>query len=170
MKLLQCKTTILSLLFLIITAASSLQAQTIQRQCISAYGSSSKVGNATISQTAGQSFNTLSSSENKTAVLQGFQQPNKFIIEDITDPKENNLLIGIFPNPAIYSVTLTSEVEIANAEIRIFDANGRIISNEKISNFSSCEINCQDWSAGTYLITVSDGGLNTKTLRLIITK
>jgi hypothetical protein len=151
-------------------AASSLNAQSVKRQVISSYGSSSVTEKTSISQTAGQSYNTTASSENKTAVLQGFQQPNKFIIEPIENADEFELELGIFPNPAEYSFTINSDTEIETAKLNVFDANGRLISGKEIKNFSSYEMQCSDWAPGVYLISVSDQNNNSKTLRLIISK
>jgi hypothetical protein len=161
-------TVLLLLIFSI--AAGSINAQSVKRQVISSYGSSSVTEKISVSQTAGQSYNTTSSSENKTAVLQGFQQPNKFIIEPIENADEFELELGIFPNPAEYSFTINSNTEIETAKLKVFDANGRLISGIEINNFSSHEMICSDWAPGVYLISVADQNNNSKTLRLIISK
>jgi hypothetical protein len=169
---LKTKLFLVSLLSLLIfsVAASSLSAQSVKRQVISSYGSSSVTENTSVSQTAGQSYNTTASSENKTAVLQGFQQPNKFIIEPIENADEFELELGIFPNPAEYSFTINSDTEIETAKLNVFDANGRIISGMEINNFISYEMQCSDWAPGVYLISIADQNNNSKTLRLIISK
>lgn len=159
-------------LFLLVfsVSASSLSAQSVKRQVISSYGSSSVTEKTSVSQTAGQSYNTTASSENETAVLQGFQQPNKFIIEPIENAEEIELELGIFPNPAEYSFTINSDTEIETAYLNIFDANGRLVSGTEIKNFVSYEMQCSDWAPGVYLISVADQNKNSKTLRLIISK
>lgn len=151
-------------------AASSLSAQSVKRQVISSYGSSTVTEKTSVSQTAGQSYNTTASSENKTAVLQGFQQPNKFIIEPIENADEFELQLEIFPNPAEYSFTINSDTEIETAKLSVFDANGRLISGKEINKFSSYEMQCSDWAPGVYLISIADQNNNSKTVRLIISK
>jgi hypothetical protein len=169
---LKIKFTRATFLFLLMfsVAASSLNAQSVKRQVISSYGSSTVTEKTSVSQTAGQSYNTTALSEDKTGILQGFQQPNKFIIEAIENADEFELQLGIFPNPAAYSFTINSDTEIETANISVFDANGRKISDNEIKNFSSYEMQCSDWAPGVYLISIADQNNNSKTLRLIISK
>jgi hypothetical protein len=105
-------------LLIFIVATNSLNAQSVKRQVISSYGSSSVTEKTSVSQTAFQSYNTTALSEDKTGILQGFQQPNKFIIEPIENADEFELQLGIFPNPAAYSFTINSDTEIENCKTK----------------------------------------------------
>lgn len=156
---------------LLILAYTNSSAQSVKRQSISSYGSVYAADKLNVSQTAGQSYNTTSSSEKKEAILQGFQQPNTFLIEEVTSdiPQELNLIV--YPNPATYSVTLKSDTEMEQSLIQVTDISGKQIYTEKVSNMSQHSINCEMWTNGIYLITITDGLKKTrKTVRLIISK
>jgi hypothetical protein len=145
-------------------------AQSIKRQTISSYGSSAVISeNVTISQTAGQSYNTIANHSNGT-VAQGFQQPVSFSVEELKSNVETNLNITVYPNPASQSITLDSKDPIAQSMIQVTDINGRIFKTEKVSNLKQHTINCTTWVNGIYLITIRDASNNSKSIRLIISK
>ncbi|MFH2142392.1 MAG: T9SS type A sorting domain-containing protein [Bacteroidota bacterium] len=147
-----------------------IQAQSVKRQCISSYGSVVLTDNLTIGQTVGQCYNTSGYSEDKTAILQGFQQPNTFSIEDISSQSLRNLNLTVYPNPASYSITIKSEDVIEQSYIHVVDINGKHVLSEKVQNLLLHRIDCESWVNGVYLITIYDSVQNSKTLRLIISK
>jgi len=146
------------------------QAQSIKRQCISSYGAIVNANSFTIEQTVGQPYNTTACYENKTSVLQGFQQPNVFKVEDINNENEKNLNLNVYPNPANYSITIQSEELIENSIIRITDLNGKLILFEQPALFMKHNIDCKSWENGIYIITISDTNKNESSLKLIINK
>jgi hypothetical protein len=145
----------------------SLSAQGIKRQTISPVGGNGSAGAVYIQQTAGQSFNTNSYSGGEFSIRQGFQQPSVFNAEIIENIVIN---LGLYPNPAKYSVTLESDVIIAEATISVTDIAGKLIYIENQENFSSKIILCNDWQNGTYLITVVGDKGEKSTSKLIINK
>ncbi|MEO5582682.1 MAG: T9SS type A sorting domain-containing protein [Saprospiraceae bacterium] len=144
-------------------------AQSIKRQVISSYGSSGITENVLISQTAGQAFSTIVSTDH-AIVTAGFQQPNIFLIEEISTPAFNHLNVLVYPNPARQSITIASSEEIEKSTIQVTDINGQSILSQKVMNLLSHNINCAAWANGVYLITIYDSKRNSKTLRLIISK
>lgn len=169
-KLLQKKLLRLGIVIIIIWFPNNNFAQSVKRQCISSFGSSVLIDSISIGQTAGQSYNTNGISENRTAILQGFQQPKTFAVEDISDPSLKNLKLSVYPNPASFSITIKSEEEIEQSIIQVVDINGKYVFSEKVSNLIIHNINCDAWGNGVYLITICDSEQNSKTLRLIISK
>ncbi len=154
----------------LVTSAWECHAQSIKRQVISSYGSSAVISeNITISQTAGQSYNTTANQTNGT-LSQGFQQPPSFVVEELKNTTAASLDIQMYPNPASHSITLSSKQEIYNALIQVADANGKIVRSEKIANLKEHKINCAIWANGVYFITIQDATKNNKSLRLIISK
>ena len=145
-------------------------AQTVIRQCISSYGYASSSANVMINQTAGQCYSTASSSNGGNTVLQGFQQPVNFSIEDSSNELLNQLDLTIYPNPAIYNVNIISQEIIEKLYIDITDMTGKIIQSEQISDFQTHRINCESWSNGIYFISIRDNNLKSKTIKLIISK
>jgi len=154
----------------LLSTAYECRAQSIKRQVISSFGSSAVISeNLTISQSAGQSYNTTSNQTNGT-ISQGFQQPPSFVVEELKNNTSASLDIMMYPNPASHSITLTSKNELANAWIQVADVNGKLIHSEKIANLNEHKINCAIWANGIYFITIQDASKNSKSLRLIISK
>lgn len=146
------------------------QAQTIKRQCISSYGSSSFTEKTIVKQTVGQPYSTTAISVNSIYVLPGFQQPNLFIIKKQITDDLNNLDIRVFPNPATYSATIYSKEIIEESSIRVIDMYGKTILSDNVKQLQSYTINCNTWKNGIYFITVDDSNKRQTTLKLIIFK
>ncbi len=146
------------------------QAQSVKRQCISSYGAATITGDAAFAQTVGQPFNTLASSGNSTAVLQGFQQPVIFKAEAINSGPLKNLNLNVFPNPAAYTVTLQSDQPIEKSRIEVTDLAGRIVLSEQVSSLQQFELNCGSWKNGIYIITVRDDDQNISSIKVTINK
>jgi len=144
--------------------------QSVKRQCIPSFGSTGTADSISFEQTAGQSYFTAGYSEDNTAILQGFQQPKTFYIEDVSSSSLKNLELSVFPNPADYSFTIKSDEEIEQSFIQVVDINGKYVFSEKVTNLLIHDISCDAWVNGIYLITISDSDQNSKTLRLIISK
>lgn len=160
------KTTIL---IFAITSLSmgSMHAQSIKRQVISPIGGNGLAGSVYVQQTAGQSYNTNSFSGSEFSIRQGFQQPSVFNAEII---ENKNISLGLFPNPAVYSVTLESSELVEVANISVSDVTGKLIYMEKAENFMSKTINCSEWVNGTYFITITGNRGEKSTSKLIINK
>ncbi|MFP5471713.1 MAG: T9SS type A sorting domain-containing protein [Bacteroidia bacterium] len=145
----------------------SLSAQSIKRQVISPIGGNGMVGSVYVQQTAGQSYNTNSYSGTEFSIRQGFQQPSAFNAEII---ENKNISLGLFPNPAVYSVTLESSEVVEIAGVTVSDVTGKLIYTELIENFLSKTIDCSTWVNGTYFITVTGNKGEKSTSKLIINK
>ena len=95
--------------------------------------------------------------------------PKRSLNDLITSNEHSNIKsedqFVIFPNPASNSVNIKlNEVSGSNVGLKLYDASGRILMNEKkISseyNFSIC-----DFRKGLYFIQIiTDKGITTKTL------
>jgi hypothetical protein len=67
----------------------------------------------------------------------------------------NNLFI--YPNPSNTTFTISfNELQIQNAELKIFDITGRVVHEQTIINQKSEIINCP-FASGIYFVKVSDG-------------
>ena len=148
----------------------TLQAQSLQRQGISSYGSTGLTGNSTIMQTVGQPYNTSASYGSGTSVLPGFLQPVVFEIKDVTPELIRKLNLNVYPNPATYYVTLESMESIENPFIRVMNMQGKTVLDHRVDNLQQYTINCETWPNGIYVITVSDGNQLLSSLKLIIKK
>lgn len=158
------------LLILFIGPPNQNYAQSVKRQTISSYGATALTDNLIMGQTAGQCYNTTSGVEEGSVVLQGFQQPGTLTIEDLSFFELQDLNISVFPNPAAYSLSVTSLEPIEQALIRVIDITGKQVFYEKVPNLLLYTLYCNSWVKGVYLISVSDSEQNSKTVQLIITK
>ncbi len=146
------------------------QAQTVRRQCISSYGAGVTSENVAIYQTGGQAYATSSSSANGFTILPGFQQPLAFKVENVISENLSRLNLKVFPNPAVYSLSIKSSEVIENARIQVMDVQGKVMMSNTVSQLQNYKIDCETWTNGTYFITVSDGNQNKSSLKLIIEK
>ena len=144
--------------------------QTVIRQCISSYGYASSTTNVGIYQTAGQCFSTVSSTENNSKVLQGFQQPVSYSIEDKDNLLIDQLNVLVYPNPATHNVNIMSQEKIGEIYIQVTDMMGKTILLENISDFNFYSIGCESWSNGIYFISMRDSNQKSKTVKLVISK
>jgi hypothetical protein len=164
------KTPLRVFLVLLVCIPLSNHAQSVKRQCVSSYGTTIAVNGAAYMQTVGQPFSTIASSEIKTSVLQGFQQPVVFNVEQLKSLSPKSLNLSVFPNPATYSVTIYSGEIIENSAISVMDLAGNVIMTANADHLQTYSINCETWANGIYIITVSDRYQNKSSSKLIINK
>lgn len=146
------------------------QAQSVRRQCISSYGGGGSSGNVTIQQTGGQSYATTGGSASGISVLPGFQQPVSYSIKNLITEKLRQLDLKVYPNPAVYALSIQSSEVIEHASIEITDIQGKVMFSQSVSQLQNHKINCENWTVGTYFINVIDDKQNKSSLKLIIGK
>ena len=140
--------------------------QTIARQSISSYGTTSSQDGFSYAQTIGQAYNTQSTAN--INVTQGFLQPVSYKIEKEVQNDFEALEIKVFPNPSQYRITLQSTEVLKEAFILISDIKGNIIYEQKIQNEREHVINCSSWATGIYLIKIQDDSNKQSISKLII--
>jgi hypothetical protein len=155
---------------MVLSISFNVRAQSVKRQCISSYGSTALTGSNTFMQTIGQPYSTTASYVSTVSVTQGFQQPVIFKVQPISNRLKKSLNVSVYPNPAIYSVTISSGELIENAIVRVMDANGKLILNSNVPQLQTHKVECSMWTNGNYIITVSDKNQNKSTLKLTINK
>lgn len=160
----------LSLILLISTFSQDAWTQSVRRQCVSSYGSISHSDFQTIQQTAGQCFNTTNHFDEHFVLCQGFQQSASVYIQHFGSPDLAKTAIKVFPNPASYSITLSSEKEVGPTQIQIINLTGNIYYSELINGLKSHVIPCDKWPQGIYLIKILDAHQNIQTFKLMIAK
>ncbi|MCK4919422.1 MAG: T9SS type A sorting domain-containing protein [Bacteroidales bacterium] len=144
--------------------------QTVKRQSISSYGSSSSTAEVYISQTGGQCYNTINKNQGKAIVMQGFQQSSNFVLKIAEHIDPNNLNMDLYPNPATQAVTITSNKPMEGYHINLIDSRGKILLSEKINGLSQYKVNCELYSNGIYFIRVFNSNQDSQTLKLVISK
>ncbi len=122
--------------------------------------------NGSSSYSVGQTvFTNLTGSNGKTN--QGVQQPFEIFVLGTDDFPEIQLEMKLYPNPTSANATLSIQNYASeNWSYRLFDINGRIIYDQKISQ-TETPISLDNLSAAVYLITVSDQNKILKTFKII---
>jgi hypothetical protein len=160
----------LSLILLISAFCHEAWTQSVRRQCISSLGSISHNDFLTTHQTAGQCYHTTNHFDEHFSLCQGFQQSAPVYIQHFGSPDLSRNDIRVFPNPASYSITLSSEKEVGPTLIQILNLTGNIFYSERINGLKSHVIPCDQWPQGIYLIKILDAQQNFQTFKLMIAK
>lgn len=145
------------------------KAQSIKRQSIASNGSSALIDGVSVQQTIGQPYFTAGFYNDEFSIHPGFQQSNLLMNVELIN-STFDLRLNIYPNPAVYSVNIVSDIIINNASLQVTDISGKLILNEKIAKLKNYQINCETWQNGLYTITISDAKNNKYSSKLIITK
>jgi hypothetical protein len=80
----------------------------------------------------------------------------------------SELTFGVYPNPATDNIILTSGIDLDNAQLLIFDLQGKIVSSSRISG-TSVQVSVANLSTGLYNIVLVNGD-SKSTSRLEIIK
>ncbi|WP_242156253.1 T9SS type A sorting domain-containing protein [Aestuariivivens sediminis] len=162
------RTGLVHLGWIIMLFSSYSYAQTIARQSVSSYGSTSSVGGHSYAQTVGQAYNTQHI-ENLNAT-QGFLQPVSYKIVPVEQDAFEALDLKVFPNPSQYSITIKSNLVLKEAFIMITNVQGHIIYEQHIQSIKEHRINCSTWATGIYLLQVQNENNKRSVSKLIISK
>lgn len=142
---------------------------TIQAQeTISATGGNSFGSGGSASYTVGQVFYQTYSGTNGL-VAEGVQQA--YDILEVSAIKEskgiNNLSLLVYPNPVTDYITLSiNQFEISNLLYQLYDMNGKIIQNEKITE-NDTRIVMINLAPATYFLKVTEVNKEVKIFKII---
>lgn len=160
------------LLTLAIVAALSfkINAQSIERQSISIYGSSTTLDGITIQQTVGQPYSTISYSDGQIMVNPGFQQSLLLssVLQD--DLLGSSLQLNIYPNPVISSLSVEIPQDLDASTVQITDVTGKVYLDEQVVGLERYSINCDKWPNGLYLITLMGNSQSVYSAKFLINK
>ncbi len=142
--------------FVLLLMLTSVNAQKLHHQMLSAQGSSVVLNNGTfISQTVGQQSVIGNSTKNGYTIGQGYQQIvwGKYINSNIT----TDIRTTTYPNPFIQSVNFQFSKPIKETiSIAIFDVRGRLIyQQEKRAIDNILTIDLESIASSNYLVRLS---------------
>ena len=102
------------------------------------------------------------------SVAQGVQQPFEIsVITGIEKAKSITLMISAYPNPATDFLTLKVEnFTLSNLHFQLFDMNGKLLQNEKITG-NETNIAMSNLVSATYFVKVIQGKKEVKTFKII---
>lgn len=100
------------------------------------------------------------------SVIQGVQQPYEIFVLGRDDHKNISLNISAYPNPTVSYLTLQINAEIKGLRYQLFDLNGRLLRNEKITAIET-SIPMQTYNDAVYILKVYSNQSELKTFKII---
>ena len=153
----------LSALLLSGLSFTMLQAQEV----IPAAGGNASGSGGSLSFTVGQVAYHTNTGTNGS-VEQGVQQPYEISeVTAIEEAKGTGISVTSYPNPTADVITLSiTEFDISNLSYRLYDMNGKLLQNEKITGNQTI-ISLSKLEASTYFVTIIQKNKEVKTFKII---
>ena len=152
-----------SALLMLILGLTVVQAQ----ESATATGGNASGSGGSLSYSVGQVVYQTYSGTNGS-VAQGVQQPFEIsVVTGIDDAKGIRLMISAYPNPTTDNLTLKVEsFELPNLHFQMFDMNGKLLQNEKITG-NETSIVTSNFVPATYFVKVIQGNEEVKTFKIV---
>lgn len=100
-------------------------------------------------------------------ISQGVQQAFEIVTLSTNDIPQIQLVATVYPNPTVQNITLAiKEYDLTDVAYTLFDLQGRIISNGKISQ-NETQIEMSHLQAAHYFLKVSKANKDLKTFKII---
>ncbi len=153
----------LSALLLLGFGLTGLQAQT----SVNATGGNASGSGGSVSYSVGQVVYTTNTGSNGY-VAQGVQQPYEIsVVTGLEEAKGINLSVSAYPNPTTDYLTLNiGEFDISNLSYQLYDINGKLLQNEKITG-NQTSIAMGNLVPANYFVKVIQGNKEVKTFKII---
>ena len=153
----------LSALLFLGLGLTGLQAQT----SVNATGGNASGSGGSASYSVGQLAYTTNTGTNGS-VSEGVQQPFEIsIVTGIEEAKGINLSVSAYPNPTTDYLTLSiGEFDISNLSYQLYDMNGKLLQNEKITG-NQTSIAMGNLVPANYFVKVIQGNKEVKTFKII---
>jgi hypothetical protein len=142
---------------------TGLQAQ----ESVNATGGNASGSGGSASYSVGQVVYTANHVTNGS-VAQGVQQPYEIsTVTGIEEAKGINLLVSVYPNPTTDYLTLSiEEFEISNLSYQLYNMNGMLLQNEKITG-NKASIVMRNLLPANYFVKVLQGSKEVKTFKIV---
>ena len=153
----------LSALLFLGLGLTGLQAQ----ESVNATGGDALGSGGSASYSVGQVAYTTNTGTNGS-VSEGVQQPFEIsVVTGIEEAKGINLSVSAYPNPTTDYLTLdVKDVELLNLHFQMYDMNGKLLQNEKITG-NQTSIVMSNLVPATYFVKVIQGNKEFKTFKII---
>ncbi|MDD4641807.1 MAG: T9SS type A sorting domain-containing protein [Bacteroidales bacterium] len=153
----------LSALLLLGLGLTGLQAQ----ESVNATGGDALGSGGSASYSVGQVVYTTNTGTNGS-VAQGVQQAFEIsVVTGLEEAKGINLSVSAYPNPTTDYLTLeVKDVELLNLHFQMYDMNGKLLQNEKITG-NQTSIVMSNLVPATYFVKVIQGNKEVKTFKII---
>ena len=153
----------LSALLFLGLGLTGLQAQ----ESVNATGGDASGGGGSVSYSVGQVVYTTHTGTSGS-VAEGVQQPYEIsVVTGLEEAQSINLSVTAYPNPTTDYLTLRiDEFEISNLSFQLYDMNGKLLQNEKITG-NQTSIVMSNLLPATYFVKVIQGNKEVKTFKII---
>ena len=153
----------LSTVLLLGLGRTGVQAQT----SVNATGGDASGGGGSVSYSVGQVVYTTHTGTSGS-VAEGVQQPYEIsVVTGLEEAQSINLSVTAYPNPTTDYLTLRiDEFEISNLSFQLYDMNGKLLQNEKITG-NQTSIVMSNLLPATYFVKVIQGNKEVKTFKII---
>lgn len=153
----------LSALLFLGLGLTGLQAQ----ESVNATGGDALGSGGSASYSVGQVVYTTNTGTNGS-VAQGVQQAFEIsVVTGLEEAKGINLSVSAYPNPTTDYLTLeVKDVELLNLHFQMYDMNGKLLQNEKITG-NQTSIVMSNLVPATYFVKVIQGNKEFKTFKII---
>ena len=153
----------LSAVLLLGLGLTGLQAQT----SVNATDGDVSGSGGTVSYSVGQVVYTTHTGTSGS-VAEGVQQPYEIsVVTGLEEAQSINLSVTAYPNPTTDYLTLRiDEFEISNLSFQLYDMNGKLLQNEKITG-NQTSIVMSNLLPATYFVKVIQGNKEVKTFKII---
>lgn len=153
----------LSAVLLLGLGLTGLQAQT----SVNATDGDVSGSGGSVSYSVGQVVYTTHTGTNGS-VAEGVQQPYEIsVVTGLEEAKGINLSVSAYPNPTTDYLTLeVKDVELLNLHFQLYDMNGKLCQNEKITG-NQTNIVMSNLVVATYFVKIIQGNKEIKTFKII---
>ena len=153
----------LSAVLLLGLGLTGLQAQ----ESVNATGGNASGSGGSASYSVGQVVYTTHTGTSGS-VAEGVQQPYEIsVVTGLEEAQSINLSVTAYPNPTTDYLTLRiDEFEISNLSFQLYDMNGKLLQNEKITG-NQTSIVMSNLLPATYFVKVIQGNKEVKTFKII---
>ena len=153
----------LSAVLLLGLGLTGLQAQ----ESVNATGGDALGSGGSASYSVGQVVYTTNTGTNGS-VAQGVQQAFEIsVVTGLEEAKGINLSVSAYPNPTTDYLTLSiGEFDISNLSYQLYDMNGKLLQNEKITG-NQTSIAMGNLVPANYFVKVIQGNKEVKTFKII---
>ena len=102
------------------------------------------------------------------SVSEGVQQPFEIsVVTGIEEAKGIKLIVSAYPNPTTDYLTLeVQDFELSTLHFQLFDINGKLLQNEKITS-TQTSIIMSNLVPATYFVKITEGNKEVKTFKII---
>ncbi len=102
------------------------------------------------------------------SISEGVQQAFEIsVVTTIEEAKDIKLIVSAYPNPTTDYLTLeVQDFELSTLHFQLFDINGKLLQNEKITS-TQTSIIMSNLVPATYFVKITEGNKEVKTFKII---